>query len=359
MTTTILWRPEPNHLTTPDTYCPRHMPRGSVGYDELAAGIAERNPIYNEGLGKGFMLEMREEIKQQMLKGNQVSLKGLFTCHISLSGRLDSPDDPLPSLEESLRVKLYASRSLTADVRKDAHMEREAPEKKLPLLSTAQDTVLELRDVLNPDGALQLTGDDIYFDRKQPGAGECVIEGTESGRTVQSRYIKVEDSEIIFMPEVPAQSNPWNNEYTVSVSTHYTEHGTLRTGTYGRMLRTPLTVPVMGLIPPPGTGILTGSAATPYVSITGGMVSADTRLRIQVIQDLTDNRLMFSLLDMEEDGTVGDEVAVTVNGAITLPGFAGSPVSDLALTVNDYAALWEMIRNDYGGRLVDVLDVRM
>jgi hypothetical protein len=28
------------------------------------------------------------------------------------------------------------------------------------------------------------------------------------------------------------------------------------------------------------------------------------------------------------------------------------------ITVNNYAALWDMIRNDYGGRLVDVLDVR-
>ena len=29
----------------------------------------------------------------------------------------------------------------------------------------------------------------------------------------------------------------------------------------------------------------------------------------------------------------------------------------VSITVNDYTALWEMIRNDYGGRLVDILDV--
>jgi hypothetical protein len=27
------------------------------------------------------------------------------------------------------------------------------------------------------------------------------------------------------------------------------------------------------------------------------------------------------------------------------------------ISVNNYAALWEMIRNNYNGRLVDVLDV--
>jgi hypothetical protein len=29
----------------------------------------------------------------------------------------------------------------------------------------------------------------------------------------------------------------------------------------------------------------------------------------------------------------------------------------LEITVNNYAALWEMIRSNYNGRLVDVLDV--
>jgi hypothetical protein len=50
---------------------------------------------------------------------------------------------------------------------------------------------------------------------------------------------------------------------------------------------------------------------------------------------------------------------VKENGAYSLPGFAGSAVSSLNITVNDYTALWDMLRNDYSGRLVDVLDVKM
>ncbi|MCI5159810.1 MAG: hypothetical protein D3906_15560, partial [Candidatus Electrothrix sp. AUS1_2] len=76
-----------------------------------------------------------------------------------------------------------------------------------------------------------------------------------------------------------------------------------------------------------------------------------------VLQDLTAERLLFSRLDMEEDGAAGDEVAVTANGAYTLPGFAGSAVGSLEIRVDHYLALWSMIRNDYSGRLVDVLDV--
>ncbi|MCW5211617.1 hypothetical protein VU04_01755 [Desulfobulbus sp. TB] len=36
-------------------------------------------------------------------------------------------------------------------------------------------------------------------------------------------------TEITFMLDIPDQPDPWNNEYTLTVSTYYTEHGTLRT----------------------------------------------------------------------------------------------------------------------------------
>jgi hypothetical protein len=50
-------------------------------------------------------------------------------------------------------------------------------------------------------------------------------------------------------------------------------------------------------------------------------------------------------------------VQVSGNGSYTLPGYAGSEVSSLELTVADYPALLAMIRSPYGGRLVDILDV--
>jgi hypothetical protein len=205
---------------------------------------------------------------------------------------------------------------------------------------------------------LRITGRNLLFDRNDSGS-HCLIEGTRSGSAIQSRVGTITNSEIVLMPDVPSQPDPWNNEYRLSVTTRYTEHGTLRTGTYARMLRTPLTVPGLGGETPPETGILTGSSPTAHVGINGGSVSADTTLRIQVIQDLADNRLRFSLLDMTEGGLVGNEVTVTQDGEYILPGFTGSPVSTLEITVNDYAALWEMIRSDYSGRLVDVLDVKL
>ncbi len=213
-----------------------------------------------------------------------------------------------------------------------------------------------MKDVLNPDGMLRLTGDDFQFDPVQ-GTGECVLAGTQSGRTAQSRFGKVENSEIILIPDIPAQAHPWNNEYTISVSTRYSKHGTLRTGTYEGMLRTPLTLTNMGHPNPPEVGILTGRESSPLVSVTGGSVSADATLRIQAVIDARQDVLLFSLLDMSEDGMAGTAVTVSANGNVTLQGFSGSAVSSLDILVNDYAALKAMIRSSYNNRLVDVLKV--
>ncbi len=65
----------------------------------------------------------------------------------------------------------------------------------------------------------------------------------------------------------------------------------------------------------------------------------------------------FSLIDMKDGGASGAQIPVTQNETYTLPGFAGSAVSSLEIRVDHYLALWSMIRNDYQGRLVDILDV--
>ncbi len=45
--------------------------------------------------------------------------------------------------------------------------------------------------------------------------------------------------------------------------------------------------------------------------------------------------------------------------ACLLNVFSGSAVSSLTIKVNNYAALKTLVVNDYDGRLVDILDVKM
>jgi len=346
---TVQWRPEVNALTTPQSYRPRYIPRNVVGYEELAAEIVQGHPTYNEDLVGTVMESLVEQIKEHLINGDQVTLTNAFTFRLSLSTRMDAPDDTLPPVEDILKVRVSASRPFVEDVQQKARLERLPASEKLPLITAAEDTVLGLKDVLNPVGALKLTGTDLFFDHEHEG-GECVLEGTRNGKTIQSRFVRISNTEITFLPDIPDQPDPWNNEYTLTVSTHYTEHGTLRTGIYRRRLRTPLNAE-LGI----DTGILTDRANSPYVTITDGTLAADETVRIQVVLDLHEGDVLFSLLGMNEEEPGGEEVRVTADGPYTLPGFAGSGLSSLNLTVNNFSKLVEMIRNSYSGRLVDVL----
>jgi len=353
----IQCKPTLNALTTPQTHILHFVPRDTADEQDLAADISRSQPNFSPEAVESILQAEDEAILERLLNGEQVTKHGSFSWYISFTGTLENADDPTPPLDECLQLNVRISQPFLDRLRQAARIERLAVTEKLPIITAAEDTVLGLRDVLRSDGMLLITGRNLLFDRNDSGS-HCLIEGTRSGSAIQTRVGTVANTEVVLMPDVPSQDDPWNNEYRLSLITRYTEHGTPRTGIYKRMLRTPLAVALTGGGGPPiNIGILTGNATAPSVSITGGTISADETLRIQVIQDLSEERLLFSLFALEEDGAEGSEVPVIANGTYTLPGFSGSAVSSLDITVNDYAALWEMIRNDYGGWLVDVLKI--
>ncbi|MCI5192069.1 MAG: DUF4469 domain-containing protein [Candidatus Electrothrix sp. AU1_5] len=354
----IHYRVERNPLTKPASYKLRFLPQGIAGYNELAERVAQKNPGSSVEQIKTHLQSGMEEILDMVLEGQQVTLEDVMTFRPSFHARLATPDASLPPMEELLGLNISASRPLVREMQANANLVREAWTEKVPTIQAAADTVTKLNNVLNPEGVLRLTGNNLAFDSEDP-ENRCVFTGTESGSEVQSQFANITDREVLVVPHIPAQSNPWNNEYTVSITTRYTEHGTIRTGTYGGRLRTPLTVINPGNPESPETGILTGSATAPYVVVTSGTLTAEERLRIQVEHNLQDDLLSFRLLDMQDGGIEGLMVPVTGNGEYSLPGFTGSAVSNLDITVNDYAALKTMVLNDYDGSLVDILDVQM
>ncbi len=106
---TVQWRPEVNALTTPQSYRPRYIPRNVVGYEELAAKIVQGHPTYNEDLGGTIMESLVEQIKEHLINGDQVTLTNAFTFRLSLSAKMDAPDDTLPPVEDILRVRVVPS----------------------------------------------------------------------------------------------------------------------------------------------------------------------------------------------------------------------------------------------------------
>ncbi|WP_417909441.1 DUF4469 domain-containing protein [Candidatus Electronema sp. PJ] len=353
---TVQYRVELNPLTKPTSYRLRFLPKQTAGYDELAAAVAKDTGMSIEQAMASLQSTVKN-IKEMLCNGMQVTLEEALTFAPSFHGKLNSPDDPLPPISELLRVSISATRPFIQYMQQNITLERVSTEEKAPSILSAADTTLELNNVLNPNGVLRLTGSNLAFDKSKPDCG-CIIESTRSGSEKQSQFAQISDTEILLVPHIPVPEYPWNNEYTLSISTQYTEHGSVRTGTYGRKLRSPMTVDLSAM-GEQGMGILTGSAAIPYVSVMDCILSANERLRIQVEYNAQDDLLAFRLIDMQDGGAKGNMVPVTENGGYTLPGFAGSAVSSLQIEVNDYAALKTMIRNNYDGRLVDILDLEV
>lgn len=354
----LQWRVEPNFLTVPPSWKIRFVPRNSAGTDELAIAMNEENPNYSVEDAKTALALQEQVVQKKLLNGEQVTIDGMISFGFSFTGRLDSPDDPLPPVDECLHVSVRVLQPFLKEIRQQARFEKLPMSEKVPVIDAAEDTRLHLPDVLYSKGVLHLTGTRLAFDPDAEGC-ECLLQGTRSGQAVQSQFGPISDSSIILVPDIPAQDAPFNNEYTLSVSTRPTGHGSPRVGTYSRRLRSPLTLSGFGQPEQSQFGILTDKSASPYVLVIGGNVAADEMLRIQAVFDVRNSVLLLSLLGMTEDGPAGEAVPVTANDEYILPGFAGSAVSSLTVNVADYAALLNLVRDQYYGRLADVLDVRM
>jgi hypothetical protein len=350
----IVFRIESNPLTIPHSYWLRFMARDTADEKVLAADISKLHPNFSKEDIETILKAEDQVIMAQLLKGNQVTKKGSFSWFPSCTTSLLHPDDKPSGLNEFVNVNMRVSQVYIELFRQAVEIEREAMHEKLPVISSTRDTLFKLDDVLSPVGLLYITGSNLLFD-PESGIDQCVIEGTREGRVVQSRFGTISNTEFFILPDLPSQTQPWNNEYRLLLSTRYTENGTLRTGTYHRMLRCPLGVRIGD-----NPGILSGGGTVPLVTVSGGGLSAEgAQVRVQAVYNVPDANLRLSLLDMKEGGKVGNTVQVSGNGVYTLPGYAGGAVTSLEVTVADYSTLLAMVRNPYGGRLVDILDVGM
>ncbi|XCN74899.1 MAG: hypothetical protein Q3M24_09205 [Candidatus Electrothrix aestuarii] len=108
------------------------------------------------------------------------------------------------------------------EIHAQVKLKRISMTEKMPQINLVENATLQLDDVLSSTDVLQLHGDHLDFDPRL-GNGECVITGTRSGTAVQTQFGPITETGIILIPTIPAQDDPWNNEYTLSLSVRYTE----------------------------------------------------------------------------------------------------------------------------------------
>jgi hypothetical protein len=187
------------------------VPRNVLGYDEIVAEIAGRQPNLSEEVIRTVMVTQNELIQEHLIDGDQVTLEDTFTYRLSFLGKMNAPDDPPPDRDDLLQVRIHASLPFVREVRNAARLERLPMSKKMPLITSAEDTRLKLPDVLYPLGVLRLTGSNLLFDEKDDDCG-CVIEGTRSGQAAQAQFALISNTSVFVVPDIPAQTDPWNND---------------------------------------------------------------------------------------------------------------------------------------------------
>ncbi|WP_417915527.1 hypothetical protein [Candidatus Electronema sp. JM] len=74
----VQWRPQLNALTSPQSYRAQPVPKESLGYDEMAALISAKNPLWRPGLVKSILLAERETRKAQLFSGVDSTYKCNF-----------------------------------------------------------------------------------------------------------------------------------------------------------------------------------------------------------------------------------------------------------------------------------------
>lgn len=349
---TIQWRPESNPLTNPKSYKARILHRLTMDYAAVSEAISARNPNFSAATVETILRELREEVRIQLNNGNSVALKDFCSFKTSANVRLETASSPMPAPGASLMTVISASRTLRDDVRQGASYEKLHADEKSPVITEFMNTSLGLPNVYSASYPICImTGSNLLIGPGIAGSN-LTIAGTKSTSTVITDFVERKPSKISFLSNVPSQTNSWNNEYQATVTTRYTENGSLRSGTYSSYLRCDLTIS-SGALP---KGILSSNENAALANVTA-VTGATANIRICADVNAQDDILRLWMADMTQDGEIGDAVIVNDNAAYTINGYAGSLITSIEITTVDWAALKTLVKTKYLGRMYDILDM--
>jgi hypothetical protein len=347
---TIQWRPESNPLTNPKSYKARILHRVTMDYAAVAEAISARNPNFSAIAVETILRELREEVRIQLNNGNAVALKDFCSFRTSANVRLETASSPMPSPGTSLMTVISASRTLRDDVRQGASYEKLPAEEKSPVITEFMNTMLGLPNVLDSNGYLAVVkGSNILIGPGIAGS-KMTIEGTQSGSTVQTDFAERTPAKISFSTMIPSQAFAWNNEYTVSITTRYTENGSLRVSTYSQYLRQSMDYTI-GSLP---RGVLSSTTATAIVDITAYSGATQT-VRLCADVNSQDDTLRIWMADMTANGEVGNSVIINDDTGYTIDGYPGALITSIGIETIDWAALKTLVKTKYAGRMYDIV----
>ena len=160
---------QPNKLTVPTSYAPRVRTRGVITRAQFAQQIAQLGNVDVSLVYTIWNLQSRALV-DDLVAGMSVEVDDLTSVSVSMSGKMDGPNDPLPA-DWELKVNLRPDSKLLEAVRTAATVTRVEPLSAAPMLTQVSAAVGDLQ-ALVPGMVVQSEGyrQSFSLDRADEGA---------------------------------------------------------------------------------------------------------------------------------------------------------------------------------------------
>lgn len=318
-----------NVLTNPPSYTARVVPNSILGYDEVAAQINLHNPTIPVGTAKTVLEAFREEVKLQLANGNTVNLSNFVSFVTTMPVKLVNATDPLPS--NPINISAKPATPFKDEIRAAATYTRLATEIKAPSIASAFDTVSAINGFVRNGYGLRISGTNLRFDQADVNEGVFLL--SSAGNDVRQDNISLNDpSNLIVIPGLDSAAGPAGTasvEHSLSVKSRYTDNGQIRTGTYGKKLRSPNVI---------------SDATSDQVFVCGAQTSGPAKIKTYTGAQVT-CRLVAQIKNTGEltlsvgtmAGVFGQQMTVTAAGDFVLAGLA----ANVTVEVTDYQVLYD------------------
>lgn len=320
----VVYKVEPNALTTPPSYSCRTVPQQTLGIDEIGALINLKNPTIPAQTAIDVIQKFAEEVLAQLADGNWVNINTFCSFTATLPVRLDTATQTLPA--NAIEIRAKPSAPFKTQLRQQASYSRIPYVEKSPNVSEAFDTNSEIANWVRDGYGVRINGSNLGFDASNSDLGVW-IETADGVQVKQTKLSLNNPSSVILTPDFEA-SLPDGEHVALNLimKNKYTENGQIRSTTTTNRLRatnTTFNLFASGLGASPAT-----------VSLYAG---ADKTVKF--VASLT-NLNVLQLSVGEVGKAMGSSIDVTESTpSVVLPGLG----DDVTVTINDYATLYQTV----------------
>jgi len=221
----ITYRIEENNLQ-PGTFYARVLRGDTIDLQDMIPNVVAKTSLSGSDL-QGAVSALREEIIAALAAGNSVTIDGIVTFYVSLSGSFDTPDVIITREMANLKLQAQCDRGMESTVAGRANYNQQVSAVKAPIINSIFDAATKTYDQYTAGSVLQLKGDLLKFDSTQPDEGVFLHDGTTETRVAVYSALGNRQIDALIPPET-------QGDLTITVRARYTPGGELRQTSFRR-----------------------------------------------------------------------------------------------------------------------------